>query len=431
MISPLKNARLDLAKYAQHSSMVSWTLDKVQGNPRVTLTLIPRRQEKQTRPWVLNNKSVQAAAESKGFYCVDMASPMEIIVKIGGIAMSRLSADPATAPITERRIYVGVVENQFVELSITHELPGDKVSLDAMEVMARSLHIAGAGETASDAWDPASIVARFDDDFEHAGPVIESIGEPAEDAVLAWAKASGKPPTAAVTALLRKIGTRKSAAFLSAFANSGPVAPGGVAMAPKPIEKPIIPAATVLEKYDLEIDEKRKWDMLESLTRQTPGDNNRVEIAKLLEGILLSPGNDRLLPEAGKALAVWNRPETVDAMLPLLKKDAYPAAYRRAAITALGGTKSQKVVMPIMECVLDEPDATVNALIAMGPMAETDVIKMLHHNDANIRRSGARILKEIGTVKSVIPLKQLTGGWDPIFDEALAAVAERRRASGK
>jgi hypothetical protein len=430
MISPLKNARLDLAKYSQHSTIVSWTLDKVQGNPRVTLTLIPRRQEKQTRPWVLSNKSVQTVAESKGFYCVDMASPMEIVVKIGGIAMSRLSADPATAPITERRVYAGVVENQFVELSITHELPGDKASLDAMEVMARSLHIAAAGETGPDAWDPAAIVARFDDDFEHAGPVIESIGEPAEDAVLAWAKASGKPPTPAVTALIRKIGTRKSAAFLASFAGSGPVAPGGVAMPPKPIEKPIIPAATVLEKFDLEIDQHKKLDMLESLTRQTPGDN-RVEIAKLLEGIILSQGNERYLPEAAKALAIWNRPETIDAMLPLLKKDAYPAPYRRAAITALGGTKNQKVIMPVILCVQDEPDTTVAALINLGPMAETDVIKLLRENDANVRRSGARVLKEIGTVKSVVPLKQLTGGWDPVFDEALAAIAERRRAGGK
>lgn len=439
-VRPLKEARIDLSTYSTRNRTLAWILPSAPG-ARVSLSVIARRDPKQIRPWVSDKPVIATLAKSHKLYHIDTPAMQEMAVEMNGLLMQRLVPDLSVSQTGERRFYIAAVDNQFIELQIKHDRPQDMPALNAMEAMARSIRITDQGATA-DPFALDQIIPLLNDDFENASPIVFRYGEAAEEPVLAWLKASNKPPTEPMKALLRKIGTRKSATYLAAYETAAPavaVTPvgagdaAGAGAAPiPPAEKPIIPVRTVLEKFALEIDPNVRMDMLLSLTRQ-PVDSNREEISQLLEQILLTPNQDAYVSAAGGALAVWYRPQTIDLLLPMLE-EGIAVPQRQAAMTALAGTKDLKAVRPTLRWMIKDPDLVVASLIALGPVAEPEVIKLLREPDQNVRRNAARVLEQIGTSRSVVPLKNASSAGDPIAGvakQALAAVAARRASGGK
>jgi HEAT repeat protein len=68
--------------------------------------------------------------------------------------------------------------------------------------------------------------------------------------------------------------------------------------------------------------------------------------------------------------------------------------------------KDKSCVYLVVKWILLDTDNATRALIEMGPVAEDEVIKLVKGPDASGRTAAARILQEIGTIKSLAALKR-------------------------
>jgi hypothetical protein len=207
------------------------------------------------------------------------------------------------------------------------------------------------------------------------------------------------------------------------FGTTGPTTTGEAAPADAGRAGPAIPSNAVLIDEALASlkapDPAARAVALRVLADLKPNER-RPEVAEAVESIMLEPGA-ALLDESAAALRNWWGPKTAIRLLALLDPDVAEAP-RRAAMDVLAATKDRRAVWPIARWLLKDPDRATPALVRMGPVAEDDMIKLLLEKDANARRLGAKVLAEVGGVKSIQPLQRAARD---NRDPAAAAVAGR------
>jgi hypothetical protein len=149
---------------------------------------------------------------------------------------------------------------------------------------------------------------------------------------------------------------------------------------------------------------------LQHLARLRPDEANRARVSKALNALLLD--SDAGIRDAAlDAVRGWVTPENTATLLKLLGS----LHGERMARDARTGEKIAR------------------ALISIGSSVEEAVIPLLKSSDALVRRQACWILSEIGTEKSVSPLKAAGGAYatvDPAFDRqtqgAIARVLARK-----
>lgn len=108
-----------------------------------------------------------------------------------------------------------------------------------------------------------------------------------------------------------------------------------------------------------------------------------------------------------KVLGDHGTKEQVPLFLKWLKSNDYSA--RNAAIRALGRLKEKSAAEPLAAMLASGSDGyqAVEALTKIGPEAEDAVLPLLKERHIETRRQACSILKQIGTQKSLEPLREL------------------------
>jgi HEAT repeat protein len=104
---------------------------------------------------------------------------------------------------------------------------------------------------------------------------------------------------------------------------------------------------------------------------------------------------------AARALANWGGTEALPALRSALADPEF--SVRWAAIEAVGRFKDAQAAQPLAQLLCDS-SCTMKAhqaLVAIGPTAEDAVLKIFAQRDADCRRAACRVLKEIGTQRSL------------------------------
>lgn len=165
------------------------------------------------------------------------------------------------------------------------------------------------------------------------------------------------------------------------------------------------------------------------LQRQQPGEPDS-DVAKALVKFLESSNNSRRYA-AMKALENWATPDVKPQLLKSLD-DSFPIV-RHSAMIALARLNDKSTAEPIaqkLESLQDRTPAS-KALTAMGENSEEAVIDQIDAEDWQTRLAVVKILKEIGTKKSVEPLNKLASDSNGLVKReaslALKAIESRQK----
>jgi beta-lactamase regulating signal transducer with metallopeptidase domain len=131
----------------------------------------------------------------------------------------------------------------------------------------------------------------------------------------------------------------------------------------------------------------------------------REEVAQALVPLLASP--DRLTRQAGaRALAVWGTRDSVPMLIKALddKYDTVP----QAVLQGLGRLRDARAIQPIVGLIRTAKHRTqaVQALSAMGEVAEEAVLELLADRNSDVRFDACLVLKTIGGDRSVKMLEK-------------------------
>jgi hypothetical protein len=146
------------------------------------------------------------------------------------------------------------------------------------------------------------------------------------------------------------------------------------------------------------------------------------QVAAELERLMLS--NDFNAWGAAEALVTWATVKQVPGLIQAAQGANPPvrsAAYK--ALTRLRDPRALPVFAKGLEDQMSRHDA-VEALIAIGPAAETDVVVYATHQDVFVRMEAVRVLKSIGTAKSLPALQVARTRLLNSGDRAAAAMLE-------
>ena len=101
-------------------------------------------------------------------------------------------------------------------------------------------------------------------------------------------------------------------------------------------------------------------------------------------------------------------------------------------IKALGGIPDERAAQALAERVKDSQDrlTAANALRQMGQAAEETVIKLLDHDDYQVRYQACTVLGDIGGPKSIAALKRQLERDAHQWSRAAAEVALRKLEKG-
>lgn len=125
---------------------------------------------------------------------------------------------------------------------------------------------------------------------------------------------------------------------------------------------------------------------------------------------LLTDSNTLEARKAGSEAAVqWATSENVVRLIDQVGATGYGAdAVRLNAAKALGRLRDPRGVAPVARRLEDMRDRgkVGEAVIAFGPMAEDEVLKVLENRSPFVRGEAIKVLKEIGTTRSIAALEK-------------------------
>jgi hypothetical protein len=138
-----------------------------------------------------------------------------------------------------------------------------------------------------------------------------------------------------------------------------------------------------------------------------------------------------------KALGIWGTSDSVMPLADLLDKD--DSHVREPVTDALGKLKDPRgleVVAKRLEDTWDRMNGyPTRALLAAGPVAEPMVIPYLKFRDHFTKMEACKILKEIGTEKSIKALEEVANSGNPhdkqVVDDVLEAIKKRAPKAGE
>jgi HEAT repeat protein len=190
-----------------------------------------------------------------------------------------------------------------------------------------------------------------------------------------------------------------------------------------------IPAGRLLEQTLADLADTRaprSRAALQYLARLRPDPASRDKVAQALNAPLFDP-NPAVRADALNAVAVWGTKENTGTLLKVLGdlSGARPGQVPR--IIAVLASLHDPGAAPVLAQRLTDfraRDVVARALAAMGPAAEDAVSPFLRSSDEGAQMAACWILGEIGTQKSLPPLKDAmdSSGWNsPFIKEALVA----------
>lgn len=138
----------------------------------------------------------------------------------------------------------------------------------------------------------------------------------------------------------------------------------------------------------------------------------RAEIARALIA-MRNDGDIFLQDQVLEALAVWaTAEEGVPVILEMLREHGSNYRMAEKAIQALGRFKDPRAVGPLLELTKTHPGSIVEALRAIGPAAEPEVLQYLDHPEAEIKKTAISALGYVGTARSIPRLQELAASSD-------------------
>jgi HEAT repeat protein len=148
------------------------------------------------------------------------------------------------------------------------------------------------------------------------------------------------------------------------------------------------------------------------LSQTTVIEKQRDAVSAALNPLLKDP-NEATRNSAIKALKVWATKANVPTLVEMLNDPAWRHPFlrelRSTLFAALADLKDERAAGVFCnELNTDLATKAVAALEALGPVAEPEVLKYLHHPDANVRKRAADLLKKYGTKDEVIFAQALT-----------------------
>jgi HEAT repeat protein len=196
----------------------------------------------------------------------------------------------------------------------------------------------------------------------------------------------------------------------------------------KTAEQPQKPEPDPRIKRDLDVlasaaaDPADRLRALESLASSKRDPESRDAVVAALTS-LISTGEPPSRVLALKALTHWDWATKIGDVTPLLSEE--DATVRRAAIEYLGEMQDAQAAPALIKHIArsDDRDLVVAALKLIGPSVEADVLRLLKHQDPQVRGDGCRILAQIGGDDSIAPLRALANGDDPAAAAAKDALA--------
>ena len=183
--------------------------------------------------------------------------------------------------------------------------------------------------------------------------------------------------------------------------------------------------------------DRRRRAAIERLRNVQPKELRR-EIAAAYVSLLKHPDGD-IRRKAVEAMPVW---AAADQALPDLLEmlDESDHWLVEEVIKALGRFKDPRAIGPLCNVAQQHRNLAVEALAAIGPQAEPEVLKFLDQSNPEVRITAAKALGEIGSIECVRSLEAIARGESNFFvrheaTEALAKVrgriADRLRAENQ
>jgi HEAT repeat protein len=187
-------------------------------------------------------------------------------------------------------------------------------------------------------------------------------------------------------------------------------------------------------------DLRRRSAAVQRLANEDP---SKVEDAEVRNGIARAMGEaafDTMTPfstraEAVEGLVTWGSTYSVPLLLELLEDNVLPV--RKAVYQALAKLEDERAIEPVARRFAGEifsRDDAAECLKAFGAKAEDAVLQYAKPNDPTLTKATVNLLAEIGTKKSLGPLKSLSElTFYPVIqddvDRAVQAIEARSRGS--
>lgn len=144
------------------------------------------------------------------------------------------------------------------------------------------------------------------------------------------------------------------------------------------------------------------------------------EVLTLMTALATDP-DASLRQAAANVFASYGTKDQVPVLLKLLKDG--DSSVRQSAMRGLGRLKDKRAAEPLVEIVAGgdmEAHQAVTALSAMGPEVENTVLRLLKEKHIETRRQACNILRQVGTRKSIEPLKEAMVDPDQMLSQAAA-----------
>jgi HEAT repeat protein len=337
-------------------------------------------------------ESYGTSPSTKAKQCVaDLESPQEQRQWFAAGWIEKCPADPATQPV----VFAALVK--YITAPHTGDRDGARRALeiwsterDAPALLTMLKNTVGTSQEARRTRQKAMILlgkfrhepaipaicTGLSDQLDRfsANQALESIGLPAKDEVMKYIESADRPTRDAARDLLKKIAPADNVELMYAL-------------------------------RDIKSDEvPRRIEAAGWFARQkAPIAAVRAEVAQALIKIL----DDQFSPQAAdaaKALKVWAAAEDVPALIKAVSN--VDERVRYSAIEALVRLKDPRAVAPLAQRLAgnhDRPQVAA-ALKALGPMVESEVVKLLANPNKDVCIETCGILAAVGTKTSLGPL---------------------------
>jgi hypothetical protein len=217
-------------------------------------------------------------------------------------------------------------------------------------------------------------------------------------------------------------------------------APQGPAPGPAPPRAvPPIEGDEFFQKVWADLHDGNYWKRkaaVERLATMKPNDQRAKVAPRLAE--LMADESPFIRWPAIKALGAWGSETDVPALMRVLADN--DSSNRREALKVIGRFRDRRTLEPVIQSFREHStnaDAA-QALRAMGPMAEPDVLAILNEPEdlrlVFVKLSAIEVLADIGTEKSVPALQNVTASRNiherrliEPAQKALAAIAQRKK----
>ena len=402
---------------------------------KLVLRTAPAGNAKQRRPWVTTQLVQTTAAARDGLFTIDGTGATVDEGTINGVAFTRVVHEPGKRFGVHGKSaqYVTRTTDGWVVLEAV-ATSGGGGGIDAIEGAIRTLRQRPAGDPVTDPLAPELLAARLAEDPDRVAKLLRDKGKAAEAAVIPQLSNADARAARAAASVLGDVGSEKSVLPLQEAAKSRDSFLAAAAReALKKIQPETMDAVTeaLLELEGGDVFKKR--EALDRLAKTPPDEARREKVAAVLEALCLGHESFHLGESLDGAMAAWAGKMTVPRLLPMLEKNA-GMHERRLAMSVFAKLKDERAVLPIIRWVIYDTDNVTKTLIEMGPVAEPELIKTLKDPNATARTGAARVLQEIGTVRSLATLKrasldQRDPGAAAAARVALDIVSERVKAA--